>query len=388
MAPSFQVDSFSDDDEPTPTCSCLGIPIPKRTTSPETLPSWSRRVALLAFGVLQNGIAGGLLYGWASIDHTLLAAPLEQGGAGLTPRECTHLYSYAAGLSMVAALVLGTVLDYNGPRVASLLSCSIVAGGCFIFATATKFHMFLVGLVLIAFGGPGIGNSIIHLANLFPGNENLAMSGLSGSIAFSFSAFAAFDSIWGASDTITFRHLFGSMGAIVALLAIGSLVVYPDEPYEEHIDDDFDDFFERTENTGLLKEPPTIERHLGTELNLSPIRQYEATTETDPADHHHKHTHHFMSPARATMVIEQPLASALRDSRLMAKRSDSFVASQKALRRGKSFLSLKDQPFAGQLMSGTYIRAVFAFVMCSFLTNFYVGTFTTEVRYKKQKSVR
>ena len=82
---------------------------------------------------------------------------------------------------------------------------------------------------------------------------------------------------------------------------------------------------------------------------------------------------------RVTIIVEQPLNSYLRDEFQMLERTDSYLASRKALSGGKPAVSLKDQPFQSQLLSPTYLRAFLVFLVTSFVTNFYVGTFTTEV---------
>lgn len=375
---SFYIHSDSSEDTPQTETQCFGTPFQKRTTNGDILPPWSTRLGLLVFGVMQNSLAGGLIFGWASIDHTLLLAPLQEGGAGLTPKQETLMFSLGTSLTMIAALILGTVLDYRGPRMASIAACGLVALGCLIFALSSQFITYLLGIALFAFGGPGVGNSIVHIANLFPGNENFAMSALIGSIAFSFSVFAAFDYFWQTFATITFRQLFGGLSLVCFVLTIGAFLLYPDEPYEKMIEDDFDDDLDDddigdTEETRLLKQPPAINR-----IPIPPGTRAVGNSES---------YHPVFSPPRATMVIEQPLDSKLRDSRKMAIRTDSFIASSKALRRGRSFLSLKDQPFFSQVVSGSHLRALVVFLVSSFVTNFYVGTLSTSVRHVLDISV-
>jgi hypothetical protein len=70
----------------------------------------------------------------------------------------------------------------------------------------------------MAFGGPGMGIGIIHVANLFPKNQFLAVSCLSGSVTLSFSVLAVLEAIWERSSmggNITFRSLFASYCIVI-----------------------------------------------------------------------------------------------------------------------------------------------------------------------------
>lgn len=351
---------------------------PYRATDSESLPPWPTRIGLFVFGMLQNALSGGLIFGWASIDQTLLSVPQESGGAGLELQQTTTIFSWATSISMVAALILGAVLDYSGPRIASMCACLCISLGCLIFAFSKTFLGFATGIILIGFGGPGIGNCIIHLANLFPGNENLVMSCLSGSIAFSFSIFAIFDSLWTVYRDLTYGHLFGGFAVILFVLATGSVLVFPDEPYdlpidEEDVFDDLDDI--DWEAKPLL--PKRSTQQYDTDKNI-----LIKTTPSSSKEHHHDHPrgkHRAHDPPHVSWIVEQPFNSYLRDKQRMLDHTDSFSASRKSLAQGGPAISLKDQPFWDQLTSASYLRAFFVFLVSTFATNFYVGTLSTEV---------
>ena len=345
---------------------------PYRATDSGSLPPWRKRIGLFAFGMLQNGLAGGLIFGWASIDQTLLSDPQEIGGVGLELQQTTAIFSWATSISMVAALIMGAVLDYSGPRVASMCSCLCISLGCLIFALAEHFLGYATGIFLIGFGGPGIGNCIIHLANLFPGNENLVMSCLSGSIAFSFSVFAIFDSLWSENNDLSFRHLFGGFAALSFVLAVGSVLLFPDEPYDLPGDDVSDDVSDiDREAQPLLSERSIYQDDTAKKLLLNMPKEGHH-------DHHGKKQKGHDLP-HVTWIVEQPFNSYLRDRTRMLGHTDSFVASQKSMARGGPAISLKDQPFWNQLASAAYLRAFVVFLASTFATNFYIGTLSTEV---------
>jgi len=348
-----------DEDNPSSGPSLVRRFFPYRPTDPDLLPAWSRRVSMLAFGMMQNALAGGLIFGWSAIDQSVLAEPLESGGAGLKLQQSAQIFSWATSVSMVAALVLGAILDHAGPRIASMLSCVTVSLGCLIFSVSNKMPGFALGTIMIGFGGPGIGNGIIHLANLFPGNQNLVMSCLSGSIAFSFSTFAVFDSIWSAYHPwLTFRHLFAVYAVIMLLLALGAVILYPDEAYEELIDGSVDEMMDDSERGSYSESTPL-------------------TNEMQQDHLHHRHGH---APICVSLVSEQPVDSFLRDKHRMYKRTESYRASSKSLARGGPPVSLKDRPLKDQITSGAYVRAFLVFCTTCFLTNFYVGSLSMELK--------
>jgi MFS family permease len=131
------------------------------------------RIGLVFFGMLQICLAAGLIVGWAGIAGSMLGE--QDGGAGLTLDETTQLYGVAAAVNYISPLGLGVMLDKYGPRVCSTFANTIVAIGCLIFALATQLSTFAVGVSFIAFGGPGVQTSLMHLGNLFPSRRFFVM---------------------------------------------------------------------------------------------------------------------------------------------------------------------------------------------------------------------
>jgi MFS family permease len=344
----------------------------KRVTRKNELPPWRFRACLLCLAVFQNGLIGGITFGWASINRTMLKASEEEGGADLSLHDSTLIFSYASSVSMVSSLVLGILLDAFGPRICSITSATIVASGCFLFASSDSFVGYALSTCLIAFGGPGITSSIIHISNLVPAHENTVMSCLTGSITLSFSVYAVFDMLWEYFETISFRDLFLNYIWIVVISAVLSFWLYPDESYIQ-VDDDF---------LEQIMEPradllPTINED---EENLILSRGFLQKLSSLGSQSSHGRLQHQENPFAQQHLIEQPLESWIRDSSKMIHKSSSFLMSQKAIKQGHpEMTSLKDQPFYNQVFSGAYLRAILVFVVTSFCTNFYVASITTEV---------
>lgn len=192
--------------------------------------AYTTRVLLVCFAMFQITLAAGLIIGWPGIAGSMLVMPLEKGGAGLTLDQTTQLYGLAAAVNYVAPLFLGLVLDNWGPRVCSALSNVIVAVGLAIFSSASSFGSFALGISCVAFGGPSVQQSLLHIGNMFAERRYFVMGVVAESITLSFGVFPIMDIIW--DRGYGFRILFGSLGAMVFASSIGSLLLWPDAPYE------------------------------------------------------------------------------------------------------------------------------------------------------------
>ena len=126
----------------------------------------THRFSLSLFACLQNALVGGIVFGWASIDRTMLKAPEEEGGANLTPSETTLLFTVASSTASLAPLFLGPLLDAYGPRACLVASHLFVVLGCGGFSLSRDLWEFALSVILIAFGGPGIGKRCSMLYSL------------------------------------------------------------------------------------------------------------------------------------------------------------------------------------------------------------------------------
>jgi MFS family permease len=354
--------------------------------NPEKNMSWAQRSGILLLALLQNSLMGGIVYGWSSIDSTLLIASESQGGAGVDPRETSQVFSWAASAAMVSSFFLGIVLDFFGPRLCSLVSLSTIAIGCWLLSQSHDLVQLSVGFCVLAFGGPGICASIIHIANLFPKSKNLVMSSLSGFITVSFSVLSLFDFMWNRYQWATFHCLFGYYSLLAWVLAVSAFFIYPDTPYEDTSDDEDlsiegSDEEEKvngleTEDSRLLvtkREPP---------VHRSPttvVLKNVASLSVIPEHRHHHESHIQSVAAGPSLVHQQPLNSYL----CPYTRTDSYMVSREVMVNDDPdkdvIISVKDQPFLKQLFSGGYVRSCLYFWVCSFVANFYVSSLTTEL---------
>jgi MFS family permease len=206
-------------------------------------PSRAKRIFLVVFGCLQNILAGGIIYGWAGISGSILTTSHEQGGAGLSPALTIHIFSLSTSIGCFSQVPLGLINDKCGPRFCSILSNLLVGLGCFIFVFSQTWKeitnsaeesttFYTAGAILMAFGQPGVQVPLVHLGNLFPGQENSVISLITSTLSISFVVFPMFSSIW-SHYHIDFRLLFRLLGWTIWALALISFYLWPDSPYEK-----------------------------------------------------------------------------------------------------------------------------------------------------------
>jgi hypothetical protein len=321
---------------PADGCSADGIRQGSLTSASETRKS--RHLAALAF--VQNALLGGVIYGWASIDRGLLVASREEGGAGLSMHQTTRIFSIASSVAMMATLILGALLDCCGPRVCSVISHVLIACGFGLFGNAQTPEHYILAASLMAFGGRGIHVSIVHISNLFVGCQYVVLSGLTGSVSLSFAVFSAFDWLWRRYQTeaVSLHLLFTLYTAVVVVSLVVSCVVWPDEKYPpprydgKHIDDNRKKILEDDDGITVTVQPPRLYS-----------RQDNSDSET------------------STLICN-------------ASNHSAYNSMQES-----GLADLKDETFATQFFSASYLLPVLFLVITSFLANFYVASYSTEV---------
>jgi MFS family permease len=317
----------------------------------------------------------------------MLIAPISTGGAGIEPEKTTLVFSWATSVGMVSSFFLGFILDTFGPRISSVVSCLIIAIGSYMLAESNNFAQFATGACAVAFGGPGVGVSIIHIANLFPSIQNLTMSCLNGSIAISFSVLNIFAFMWERFEFANFYTLFRYYSVLATALAVGAFFLYPDEPFKTMEDGEVykeeKEQVEVEEEGGGLAEIDHLIIKSSTSSNSNPASELGVIHENRHHDVFDDHDHiHIQSvaPSGPSLKIGQPLNSGLRANCL---RTESFLLSKEAMEtedpEAEAIISLKDRPFFKQLCSASYLRSSFIFWISTFVTNFYVSSISTEL---------
>jgi len=164
--------------------------------------------------------------------HVITCVPRDTLICPITCLQFQMIFVIASFCNFLGPLVLGIVLDSYGPRVCSVLSILLITIGSAMFAIsdANSLPLFVPGMCLIAFGGPGTQNAIIHLSNLFPEWKATATSFIVGSFQLSFVVFLVFDQLWSHLQ-YSYTTLFTGYCLVCVANVVVSLVMWPDEPY-------------------------------------------------------------------------------------------------------------------------------------------------------------
>ena len=146
------------------------------------------------------------------------------------------MYVVAQFFNYVGPIFFGMILDVFGPRLCSLVSITTIAVGCFLFgiSSLSTRPLFVPGMCLIAFAGPGVQNSIVHLSNLFPDSKATAIAYITGSFGLSFTVFFLFDQLW-LFMHLSYHQLFLSYCAMCILNIIISILLWPDVSYGQDV---------------------------------------------------------------------------------------------------------------------------------------------------------
>ncbi len=141
------------------------------------------------------------------------------------------MFVVASFFNFLGPLVLGVVLDSWGPRVCSVISIALIAMGFGLFSLSSQDRpWFIPATCLIAFGGPGVQNAIIHVSNLFPTWKASATACITGSFQLSFVVFLVFDVLW-EQYRWNYQTLFLSYCGVCLSNLLVSLLMWPDEPF-------------------------------------------------------------------------------------------------------------------------------------------------------------
>ena len=302
--------------------------------------------------------------------------------------DVASIFTLASFTNFSSPLLLGILLDYCGPRTCSLVSNLLVCLGFLLFSVSSGYYGFLAGVLLIAFGGPGVQNSVIHIGNMYPDIASLVTSFITGAFSLSFSIFSFFDLVWEETH-VPFRILFLGYGAVILASTSISALVWPDAPYNEkgELPEPSGQAPALCTSRGLLPGLPTRKARSGssssppserTPLTSGTTSSSSSSPATPPSPVVYDHAGVIVGQHEIGLH-KAPLSSYLRPNpHGKLTRNHSFVLSALAIDSGDyskiEKISIKDQPFYRQVVSGPYVRLTLFFVVCSFWANFYIGT--------------
>jgi hypothetical protein len=220
--------------------------------------------------VLYCLVAAGIVFGYAAIKPVLKSEGAYhaecEGNDVCVEIRLNLMFTVAAVGTNVAALPIGAILDYYGPRACGLLSSFFLACGALLLAYAkrTPFDGFLVGYLFLALGGPFAYISSFQLSNAFPRNSGLILALLTGAFDASSALFLVYRLIYEGTNGAFGHHKFFLAYLIVpVIIAILQLTIMPKQSYKtvgeliEEIEEPLADptpYDQTDENTALLQE--------------------------------------------------------------------------------------------------------------------------------------
>eukprot|EP00640_Fibrocapsa_japonica_P001215 CAMPEP_0113937640 /NCGR_PEP_ID=MMETSP1339-20121228/4221_1 /TAXON_ID=94617 /ORGANISM="Fibrocapsa japonica" /LENGTH=434 /DNA_ID=CAMNT_0000940485 /DNA_START=155 /DNA_END=1459 /DNA_ORIENTATION=- /assembly_acc=CAM_ASM_000762 len=244
---------------------------------------------------------------------------------------------------------MGVILDRFGPRIANMISICVVSLGCFTMGVSDSQHdFFLLGMVLIGFGGPGVENAWFHIANRFPNNKGRVTSFIVASFALSYSIFLWITQVYKATNW-TYRGLFCSYSIICASMLIPSFFLMPDEPYKSD-----DEPMKQTELSEVLSD------------NTAQLTETETSYQSDLEDVEEMDS---MWPKGCERNQTSEIIS-----------GDGNSAGVKSSRLHEN---IKEQDFWAQVRSPQFIKLTVFFCVMLFWANSYIGWLPFELGDQK-----
>jgi len=303
------------------------------------------RVAMILAACFQNLACGGLIFGWAAISSSLLIASNEEGGPALSRDAVHRLFVMATSINFTAPLLLGVLLDAYGPRICSALSILLVGSGFVLFSASTpSFPTHLPAIILIAFGGPGVQSSIIHLSNLYPASKATVTSIITGSFNLSFFVFFVFDRLWNRFH-FTYQTIFAGYSTVCVVAFMLSLFLWPDQPFsfQEQVLEETKPDQVSAARIGPIRAPSVFKK-----TSLGPPRpgQGGGGLPTTTSSSSGGATNSSSNRENTALLSGAPAAA----------------------------VNIKEASFWEQLRSAPFVRVTVFIVVASFWANFYIGS--------------
>ncbi|KAI3638749.1 hypothetical protein MIR68_003247 [Amoeboaphelidium protococcarum] len=220
------------------------------------------RLILLSTSILFAFLCAGVVFGYQSFKDMAIDAGVysqlcnsnnnnnAQDGENLVCSEQKSrldlIYTVAACVTNIMAIVIGVTLDRFGPRVTAAIGSLIFALGTVFMALShpvavggeegagSPLDLYFPGYSLLAVGGPFIFVSTLHVSKVFPRHSGLCMSLITGSFDASAIVFWLFDLVYRSQlmQSVTsgirkIQWIFGIYSVVPALALLWSLVVMP-----------------------------------------------------------------------------------------------------------------------------------------------------------------
>eukprot|EP00743_Colponemidia_sp_Colp-15_P003634 GILK01003923.1.p1 GENE.GILK01003923.1~~GILK01003923.1.p1 ORF type:complete len:474 (+),score=63.84 GILK01003923.1:39-1460(+) len=197
--------------------------------------------AVLCFALLQALLTSGAIFGWAPMELILQddgayreLCPEGEQTCAEQKKRLNLIFTIASSLFLFS-LPTGYFLDRYGPRWTCTLGSFFFGVGTLLVAISDskELDLFCPGFCLIAFGGPPVVFSFIHLSNLFPANKATIIGAFNIMIDCSAVDFALVEMIY-SNLGLSRKAIFIAYTVIIGAMCIASIFLWPDQPYKLH----------------------------------------------------------------------------------------------------------------------------------------------------------
>lgn len=145
------------------------------------------------------------------------------------------IFTIAAVMTNVTALIVGPILDSYGPKVCGIIGALLITLSCLTLRSAVTIHAFdayIVGYTLLAVGGPFTFISSFQLSNTFPDNSGLILALLTGAFDASSAVFLFYKVAYEKSGGAFHIHDFFTLFLVVPVfILLAQIFIMPHEPY-------------------------------------------------------------------------------------------------------------------------------------------------------------
>ncbi|KAI5844935.1 major facilitator superfamily domain-containing protein [Tricharina praecox] len=207
----------------------------------------AKRLLQVALAVVYCLLAAGIVFGYAAFKPILVQEgvyrdrcteeELVEGVRVCYQQELrlNFMFTVAAVATNVCALLVGTILDQYGPRVAGVIGSVLFASGCAGMAFSKEIQFidpYPISYLLMAVGGPFIFIPSFHLANAFPHRSGLILSMLTGAFDSSSAIFLLYRMLYERLGGISLKEWFLGYLIVPVFILLVQLFVMPNSSYK------------------------------------------------------------------------------------------------------------------------------------------------------------
>ncbi|KAI5956371.1 hypothetical protein KGF54_000846 [Candida jiufengensis] len=183
--------------------------------------------------------------------------------------KLNKIFTIAAVLTNVSALLIGFILDNYGPKVCGFIGAGFLYLSCIIFTFSKNlvqlswFDPYIMGYSSLALGGPFLFISSFSLSNAFPKYSGTILALLTGAFDASSALFLIYQKLYFTLPNFNLSSFFKLYLIVPVFITIAQILLMPWESYQTSSSDLLD---VDNENTREVEQTPVSEQNESTPL--------------------------------------------------------------------------------------------------------------------------